>query len=261
VLKAFVSPVKDRRGQLIGAVVALHDISKEKELERLREDFTAMMVHELRSPLTAVRGASSALREHEKDFPKEKQTDYLHMIEDSAKDMLTIVNDLLDVAKIEAGKFQISPRETDMADLILHKAKEFQPLAVEKGLSLETKVPDKKVMATFDAVRIGQVITNLVSNAVKFTQNGKVEIAFVQEDKGLKITVSDTGPGIEEKDLGRLFSKFGQLESNKTRTAEGTGLGLVIAKGIVEAHGGKIWGESVLGKGSAFSFTLPTPKS
>ena len=261
VLKAFVSPVKDRRGQLIGAVVALHDISKEKELERLREDFTSMMVHELRSPLTAVRGASSALREHEKDFPKEKQTDYLHMIEDSAKDMLAIVTDLLDVAKIEAGKFQISPRETNMADLILHKAKEFQALAVEKGLSLETKVPDKVVLATFDPVRIGQVITNLVSNAIKFTQNGKVEIALVQEDKGLKITVSDTGPGIEEKDLGRLFSKFGQLESNKTRTAEGTGLGLVIAKGIVEAHGGKIWGESALGKGSTFSFTLPAPKS
>lgn len=260
-LKVFIAPVKDNKGKGLGAVVLLHDISKEKELERLREDFTAMMVHELRSPLTAVRGASSALQMHAKDFPKKKKDEYLRMIERSSEDMLRIVNDLLDAAKIEAGKFQINPEVTDLTELVKAKAEEYRALALEKGLNLEVKAPQEKVELDVDATRIGQVMSNLLSNAIKFTDTGTVEINIASKEAEALVSVLDTGHGIDPQDQPRLFSKFGQLATQKPRTAKGTGLGLVIAKGIVEAHGGKIWVESKLGKGSTFSFSLPRKKS
>jgi signal transduction histidine kinase len=256
VLKVFIAPVKDKKGQLIGAGVLLHDISKEKELERLREDFTAMMVHELRSPLTAVRGASTALQSH-KDFPENKKEEYLRMIEQSSEDMLSIVNDLLDVAKIEAGKFQISLTPTSINKLIQDKVEEYRPLASEKNLALETKLPDREVKLTIDPRRIGQVVANLLSNAIKFTDQGQISVTLTDKENEITVSVTDTGSGIQPKDQARLFSKFGQLDSNLPRTAKGTGLGLVIAKGIVEAHGGNIWVESKVEEGSTFSFSIP----
>lgn len=257
VLKLFIAPVKDRKEKLIGTVVALHDVSKEKELERLREDFTAMMVHELRSPLTAMRGASTALQIHTKDFSEEKKREYLKMIEDSSVDMLGIVNDLLDVAKIEVGKFQISPEPSNINELIFKKVEEYRPLALEKNLNLEFSSPDHEAKLRIDPKRINQVIANLLSNAVKFTDEGTIDINLEDKENEVTVSVSDTGPGIDPKDQQRLFSKFGQLESKMPRTAKGTGLGLIIAKGIVEAHGGKIWFESKPEEGSRFSFSIP----
>lgn len=257
IIQAFISPVKDKFANIIGAVVVLHDISKEEELERLREDFTAMMVHELRAPLTAVRGASNTLLSHTDDFSAEKKEEYLHMIEDSSKNMLEIVNDLLDAAKIEVGKFQISKVATDLAKLLKDKVQQLEPVALEKGLKMEIDLPPEEVTLELDPVRIGQVITNLISNAIKFTQEGKIEVSLDKRESQATVSIKDTGEGIDSKDQIRLFSKFGQLTSNQPRTAEGTGLGLVIAKGIIESHGGKIWLESEIGKGSTFSFNLP----
>lgn len=256
VVKLFVSPVKDRRDKIIGGVIAFHDISKEKELERLREDFTAMMVHELRSPLTAVRGASVSLLDHQ-DFPEEKKKEYLKMIQESSENMLEIVSNLLDVAKIEADKFRIDPKPAPVNQLISKKAEEYEPLAQEKGLDLESRLPEKEIEVEMDSKRIGQVINNLLSNAIKFTSKGKVTISLEDGEDKVRVSVIDTGPGIEAQDQEKLFSKFGQLESNLPRTAEGTGLGLVIAKGIVEAHGGAIGIKSKKGEGSTFFFTLP----
>lgn len=260
ILKVFVIPVKDKLGNRIGTAALLHDISKEKELERLREDFTAMMVHELRTPLTAVRGASNALQKHEAEFSKEKQREYLQMIEGSADQMIAIVNDLLDVAKIEAGKFQVNKEPTEMTEVIRLKTEEFRPLVQEKHLELTTDIPQGKMTLEVDPTRIGQVLANLLSNAIKFTEQGKVEVSLKESNREVVVAIRDTGPGIAEEDRGRLFSKFGQLEKKSTRTAQGTGLGLVIAKGIVEAHGGRIWLESEVGRGSTFFVGLPKGK-
>lgn len=257
VLKVFIAPVKDRKAKLIGAVVVLHDISKAKELERLREDFTAMMVHELRSPLTAMRGASTALQTHAKDFSEEKKEEYLKMIKHSSEDMLGIVNDLLDVAKIEVGKFQINPAATNINRIIQDKAEEYKPLALEKNLTLEAHLPDQEVKLKIDPERIGQVIANLLSNAIKFTDEGQIGLSLTDKENEITVSVKDTGPGIDPKDQARLFSKFGQLTTKLPRTARGTGLGLVIARGIVEAHGGKIWIDSKPEEGSTFSFSIP----
>ena len=257
VVQVFISPVKDPKQTLLGTVLMLHDISKEKELERLREDFTAMMVHELRAPLTAVRGASNTILAHPDAFPEAKRTEYLHMIEQSSQDMLAIVNNLLDVAKIESGKFQITVTKSDMGKVLREKVEEYKPLAMEKGLGITLMLPEQTPEVMFDPVRIGQVIVNLLSNAINFTKTGGIEVGLRDSEKELTIAFKDTGERIKPQDQARLFSKFGQLETKLPRTAQGTGLGLVIAKGIVEAHGGKIWVESKPGEGSTFSFTIP----
>ncbi len=259
-VRVLISPVSDKREKLIGVVMVFHDISKEKELERLREDFIAMMVHELRAPLTAVKGASSAIMSHKEGFPEEKKNEYLTMIKNSSENMLAIVNDLLDVAKIEAEKMQIDKTEADIVKLIELKVSEFTPLTEEKNLKITTEIEAEKVKGIFDPSRIGQVLTNLLSNAIKFTEKGSITIKLSKNENEATISIKDTGNGMKSEEQSRLFSKFAQLTTNKPRTAEGTGLGLVVAKGIIEAHGGKIWVESQEGKGSTFSFTLPLKK-
>jgi signal transduction histidine kinase len=257
VVQLFIAPVKDNKSEIIGIVLVLHDISKEKELERLREDFTAMMVHELRAPLTAVRGASDAILTHEQTFTADKKKEYLQMIGNSSKDMLGIVNDLLDVAKIEAGKFKVTKGSGDLTELVKEKVEAFKPVALEKQLELNLELSQEEIKTEFDALRIGQVLSNLLSNAIKFTDKGKITVSLTKNNEEVQVSVKDTGVGVKPEDQKRLFSKFSQLATKLPRTAEGTGLGLVIAKGIVESHGGKIWVESGEGEGSTFFFTIP----
>jgi signal transduction histidine kinase len=254
-------PVVDEKNKVIGVVLILHDISKDQELERLREDFIAMMIHELRAPLTAVRGASSAILSHGEKLPEEKRGEYLKMIRETSENMLAIVNDLLDVAKIEAGKIQIDKQAADLCVLIKTKADEFELLVKEKGLELITNLPNERTECLVDVGRIGQVLSNLISNAIKFTEKGSITVSLNKDDKNATISIKDTGIGIKKEHLARLFSKFSQLETRQPRTAMGTGLGLVVAKGIVDAHGGKIRVESEEGNGSTFSFSLPFTKS
>lgn len=260
-VQVLLSPVKDKKDRLIGVVMVLHDISKEKELERLREDFTAMMIHELRAPLTAVRGASSSLLSHKEGFPEDKKQEYLNMIKESSENMLAIVNDLLDVAKIEVGKMTIDLKTADIGKLVKVKTEAFVPLAQEKSLDLKAEVPDQPVEVEIDTDRIGQVLSNLLSNAIKFTEQGSIIVSLEAGDTEVKVWVKDTGVGIKPEDQSRLFSKFAQLGTKKPRTAEGTGLGLVVARGIVEAHAGRIWVDSEEGKGSTFYFTIPLKKA
>ena len=220
-----------------------------------------MMVHELRAPLTAIRGASSSLISHKEGFPEEKKEEYLNMIQTTSENMLEIVNDLLDVAKIEAEKMAINPQIANLVKLVQVKVEEFKPLAQEKGLAIQSQLPEEAVEVEIDTNRIGQVLTNLLSNAIKFTEQGEITVKLEPKETEVTISIQDTGIGIKPIDQSRLFSKFAQLETKKPRTAEGTGLGLVVAKGIVDAHLGKIWVESEEGKGSKFFFTIPIKKS
>lgn len=262
VIEITVTPVRDKAGIYRGVAVILHDITTEKSLEKLRQEFTAMMVHELRAPLTAVRWSSEALLKSLHDakaqLEKAKLEDGITTIDLAATNMLELVNDLLDVAKIEAGKFDLNIQEYNLVESIKGQLKAFEPQAQAKHLSLSYIGPEKQ-LAKFDRVRISQVVTNLLSNAIKYTDSGEIVLNIASEPDAKKIVVSvkDSGIGVSHEDLSVLFSKFKQLKSFDS-SRKGTGLGLVVSKGIVEAHGGQIWAESSGENfGSTFYFSLP----
>ena len=263
-LELTVSPVKDSVGEIIGASVVFHDITTEKSLEKLRQEFTAMMVHELRAPLTAVRWSSESLVKNlslAAGMDPAKVKDTAVTIETASNNMLELVNDLLDVAKIEAGKFELNIQEYDLVELIKEQAKAFTPQAEVKHLAINVITPEKYVLK-FDRVRIGQVLSNLISNSIKYTDSGQLDINLNvnAEEKQIAVSIKDTGVGVSREDLSQLFSKFKQLKGSD-HARKGTGLGLVVSKGIVEAHGGKIWAESAgENMGSTFYFSLPLDK-
>lgn len=262
-LELTISPVKDNTGNNIGVTVVFHDITTEKSLEKLRQEFTAMMVHELRAPLTAVRWSSESLIKNltssktgESDPAKIKET--VITIETAAHNMLELVNDLLDVAKIEAGKFELNIQQNDLVEIIREQSQIFQKQASVKHLAINViSPPEFKIKC--DRIRIMQVLGNLISNAIKYTDAGQIDINLNvdSQNKMAIVSIRDTGIGIAREDLSQLFSKFKQL-NNVDRSRKGTGLGLVVSKGIVEAHGGKIWAESPgENLGSTFYFSLP----
>lgn len=254
-----ISPVIDDNQNRVGTVVLFHDVTAQRQLERIRDEFTAMMVHELRAPLTVVRGATDMFLKNPVMGAQPQGQELLKTMENSATTMLTLVNDLLDVAKIEAGKFQIVKTKNSLAQTIADRVTFFQQLAGPKSIVLSQNVPNSDLLAEFDRDRIAQVLNNLLSNAIKFTPlGGKIAVSANKTDLSapeISVSVSDTGQGIAPEKLSDLFSKFHQLHADAT---SGTGLGLVIAKGIVESHGGKMSVISKLGEGSTFSFTIPT---
>lgn len=263
-LEVAISPVTDNSGQIIAASVLFHDVTTEKTLEKTRQEFTAMMVHELRAPLTAVRWSSESLLKNvaasqTPDAAKVKDT--MVTIETASNNMLELVNDLLDVAKIEAGKFELNIQDYDIVEIIHEQAKAFKPQAEQKHLTINVTTPEKYVLK-IDRVRIGQVLGNLISNAIKYTDTGTIDInlSLNAEEKTATVAVKDSGIGVSREDLSHLFSKFKQLKTGD-HARKGTGLGLVVSKGIVEAHGGKIGAESTgENLGSTFYFTLPFGK-
>jgi len=264
-LEVTFTPVKNNIGEKIGASVVFHDITTEKSLEKLRQEFTAMMVHELRAPLTAVRWSSESLIKNlaasQAGIDPAKVKDTVMTIETASNNMLELVNDLLDVAKIEAGKFELNLQEYDIVEVMHEQVKAFGPQAEIKHLTLGVTAPEKYILK-FDRVRVGQVLSNLISNSIKYTDAGQITInlSIDSANKLATISVKDTGIGVAREDLSDLFSKFKQLKTGD-RSRKGTGLGLVVTKGIVESHGGKVWAESAgEGLGSTFSFSLPLDK-
>lgn len=260
-LEIAISTVKDSGGGKIGASVVFHDITTEKSLEKLRQEFTAMMVHELRAPLTAVRWSSESLVKNlatAQGMDPRKVKDTVVTIETASNNMLELVNDLLDVAKIEAGKFELNAQDYDLVEVLESQAQAYRPQVEMKHLTLNVTAPAKCLMK-FDKVRISQVFGNLLSNAVKYTDSGQIDINLQVDEPHHQavVAIKDTGVGIPSEDLNMLFSKFKQLKSSD-RARKGTGLGLVVSKGIVESHGGKIWVESAgENLGSTFYFSLP----
>ncbi|MBI4036826.1 hypothetical protein HY385_00160 [Candidatus Daviesbacteria bacterium] len=256
VLQIDVEPVKDQIGYLLGVVVVFHDVSKQKQLEHLKEEFTAMMVHELRTPITTIfYSVDGMLADSEKMSPSQLEQN-LRIIKSTSDEMLSLVNELLDVAKIEAGKFIVNKTVGDLGQFIKDQLVVFQPQADHNKLALTSEIGEGLTKVPFDQNRIGQVMNNLLSNALKYTDAGQIKVTAKGDNGQVAVTVADSGEGINPADLPKLFSKFEQLGRDGKKV--GTGLGLVVAKGIVEAHGGKIWANSQgLGKGTTFTFSLP----
>ncbi|MFA5932478.1 MAG: ATP-binding protein [Microgenomates group bacterium] len=253
-----VEPVIDQYGYLLGAAVVFRDVTAARELDKMRDEFTAMMVHELRTPLTTITYGTADLMTGLEKLSTADIAKTIGVIQSTTGEMLDLVNDLLDAAKIESGKFEITKKEDDLVSLINEKITMFKPTTDQKGLKLVSEVTPTLAKLPFDRRRIGQTLDNLLSNAIKYTDKGSVTIKAEITDDHVMISVVDTGDGMKSEDIAKLFSKFEQFGKGKSGERKGTGLGLVVAKGIVEAHNGKIWGSSTgLGKGSTFAFTLP----
>jgi adenylate cyclase len=233
---------------------------KHRELEeasRHKSQFLANMSHELRTPLNAVLGYAELIQDGIYGDVPEKIRGVLERVQQNGRHLLGLINDVLDLSKIEAGELTLSPVDYSMRELALGVVSATETLATEKQLALEVDVSADLPHGRGDERRITQVLMNLVSNAIKFTETGSVTIQAKVEDGSFVVTVADTGMGIAAEDLERIFGEFQQVDSSSTRKKGGTGLGLAIAKRIVELHGGRIWVESSPGQGSTFSFTLP----
>jgi signal transduction histidine kinase/CHASE3 domain sensor protein len=233
---------------------------KGRELEaasRHKSEFLANMSHELRTPLNAVLGYAELIEDGIYGEVPQKMADVLERIQQNGRHLLGLINDVLDLSKIEAGQLTLSPVDYSMRELVLDVVSATEALAAEKKLALEVDAPPDLPRGRGDERRLTQVLMNLVSNAIKFTETGSVTIRAKVEDGSFLVAVTDTGVGIAPADRERIFEEFQQVDSSSTRKKGGTGLGLAIAKRIVELHGGRIWVDSTPGQGSTFAFTLP----
>ncbi len=224
---------------------------------RAKSDFLASMSHELRTPMNSVIGFSEMILDGIYGEVPPEIREVVEEIRNSGDHLLGLINDVLDISKIEAGRMELRLTENAVSDCVETVVARMRSLAQEKGLELRTETEDGLPVGIFDLQRITQVLQNLVGNAIKFTKQGKVEIGVQKEDGNFVIRVSDTGVGIPEDDLESIFSEFEQVDSSVTRETQGSGLGLAISKRIVEMHGGRISVESEVGAGSTFRFTLP----
>jgi signal transduction histidine kinase len=228
-----------------------------EEASKHKSQFLANMSHELRTPLNAILGYTELVLDGIYGDPAEKMRNVLERIQTNGKHLLGLINDVLDLSKIEAGQLVLTLNEYSIKDMMQGVYVAIEPLAGNKKLSFKLEVPSDLPRAHGDERRLSQVLLNLVGNAIKFTDTGEVAMKASSINGSYTIAVKDTGPGIAEADQAKIFEEFQQSESTHTKAKGGTGLGLAIAKRIVEMHGGRLWVESQLGSGSTFFFTVP----
>ena len=253
---------RDELGALAANVNRMNDELRRlyKELETTsqhKSDFLANMSHELRTPMNAIIGFSQVLREGLVGDVNEKQAEYLEDILSSGNHLLALINDVLDLSKVEAGQVELQVAPFSLQDALERGVSMVREQATSEGVQVTLHRNGSLDVVSGDERRIRQVIFNLLSNAVKFTpEGGRVDVSAKRVDGDMRVSVADSGPGIAAEDLERIFEEFQQTEAGARQT-EGTGLGLALSKRFVEMHGGRIWCESELGKGSTFEFTLP----
>jgi len=215
------------------------------------------MSHELRTPLNAILGYTELILDNIYGPVPEQVGGVLKRVERNGRHLLSLINDVLDLSKIEAGQFVLSLSDFSMKDVVQTVFTAVESLAAEKRIKLIAAVPPGLPSGSADERRITQVLLNLVGNAIKFTEIGEVRVEVSVTDGVFRVAVSDTGPGVPTAEQENIFEAFRQGESSSVRKKSGTGLGLSIAKHIVEMHGGRIWVESAAGNGSTFCFSLP----
>jgi signal transduction histidine kinase/hemerythrin-like domain-containing protein len=228
-----------------------------EEASQHKSQFLANMSHELRTPLNAILGYTELIADGIYGEVPEKINGVMERVQASGQHLLGLINDVLDLSKIEAGQLTLSVDEYSFHDVVHSVISGVESLAAEKHLKLTTDLPDDLPPGRGDERRIAQVLLNLVGNAIKFTDSGEVAVRVTALDSTFVASVSDTGPGISREQQELIFDEFQQVDSSSTREKGGSGLGLAIAKRIVELHGGRIWIDSALGKGSTCSFSLP----
>ena len=225
-----------------------------KQVEKYKSDFFSNITHDLKTPITAIKGATELIYKKYGDNPDIKP--YLEIQNRNIKKLSNMVENLLDCAKIEAGKLELSLEETDISEVIEDAIVMLMPIAWEKKVKLEYSPPQEPISLLIDRNRIEQAISNLLSNAIRFSpEDMPVEITLYKDKQDIKITIEDYGPGIPEEEWEQVFMKFFRRAGEKA--SEGIGLGLAIVKGIVEAHGGRVWISKPKHRGTAFIISLP----
>jgi signal transduction histidine kinase len=251
--------------QLAGmASIAIRNVrsyEKARELDRLKSEFVAVVSHEVRTPLTSIKGSLEILTDSRYFQVSEKQSELLQISQANVERLEQLITSILDFSKLESGTLSTSFEEIRPEHVLESVVSEMRNLASREGIEICLEVESPLPVIEADELRLVRVLTNLVSNAVKAvkvaSRGGKIRVRATGEDDGLRVDVIDQGIGIAPEDLPKLFIKFQQLDSSNTRISSGTGLGLVISKGIIEEHGGRIWVTSEKGKGSTFSFWVP----
>lgn len=282
-----VLPVFGKQNEILGSVIVFHDVTHDVEIERLREDFTSMLVHELRSPLDGVKSIIEVLRSDAVTVDADKYAHYLSMMYQSSVQMLSLVNDILDVSKVESGKFEVHPEPMSIKSVVNDRVAFYKTTADDASLKLEARVDEvipESIQA--DGQGIAQIYNNLISNALKFTEKGGAITAFAvhhsagsvladelmrinltlpnvipdatEWSDGIVIGVVDSGMGIPEDEISMLFDRYRQVSTARKKSGKkGTGLGLAIIKGIAEGHGGSVAVASHEGVGTAFVVHIP----
>ena len=258
------SILKDSKGDIVGFSGTGRDLTERKRAEgalietmKVKSDFTSTVSHELRTPLTAIKEGIAIVLDGTAGVINAEQKDFLSLAKRNVDRLARLINDVLDFQKLDAHKMVFNIEENDINELIREVHNTMAPLTDKKGLGFSLQLGEGLPRVKFDRDRIVQVLTNLVSNAIKFTQNGSIVIASSRGDNAIQVSVKDTGPGVKEEDMGKLFQQFRQLEKITERKTGGTGLGLAISKEIIEKHKGRIWAESEFGKGTTFCFIIP----
>ena len=233
----------------------LHRLNKQlEEVSRHKSEFLANLSHELRTPLNAILGGSELLAEGLFGELNEKQTEYIHDIHESGQHLLSLINDVLDLSKVEAGRLELQPGHFGLRSLMESSVTIVRERASRKSIDLQVEPPAEEVIVEADERKVKQIVYNLLSNAVRFTpEGGKVVFRAHREGDEAIFAVEDSGPGVAEEFRERIFDEFFQAPGAE----EGTGLGLALSKRLVELHGGRIWLETKVGQGSRFSFAIP----
>ncbi|MFA5270813.1 MAG: PAS domain S-box protein [Candidatus Omnitrophota bacterium] len=258
------SPIIGSNNETIGTVHIVKDITERKKVEEalkeaigLKSYFTSMVSHELRTPLTAIKEGISIVMDGSAGQLNDEQKNFLDISKRNVDRLARLINDVLDYQKLESGRYEFHIQENDINKIINEVQDTMISMAKNKGIDIVLNLDKNLPKIKCDKDKIIQVFTNLISNAIKFTEKGNIAISSVKGDNIVKIIIKDTGIGIKTEDLSKLFTAFEQLEKGNARKTGGTGLGLVISKEIIEKHKGKIWVESEFGKGSEFHIVLP----
>jgi signal transduction histidine kinase len=257
--------VVQKKGDMAEQVEAIAEFTERlKELDQLKSDLMSMVAHDFRTPLTVIKGYTALMIDGDTGTISETQQEFLKTIDESADRLLNLINDFLDVTKIESGKLEIKYIEFDIGELIVSVVKEFNEVYQKKNISLHLNIQeqDKLIKIEADRDRIRQVLDNLIGNAIKYTpENGHVFIEAVElENNNVRISIRDTGIGIPIEEQKKVFDKFFRTKVGQ-QFSSGTGLGLSIVKNIIEKHNGSITVESELGNGSTFTLILPREKT
>jgi signal transduction histidine kinase/DNA-binding response OmpR family regulator len=252
------APVQGGDGEPLGHLFAFRDVTRERAVDRMKTEFVSLVSHELRTPLTSIKGYVDLLLDGEVGDLEPDQKEFLAIVRNNAQRLVALINDLLDISRIESGKIELRPTAVDLARLIEGATMAMRPQLDGKRQRLIVSVADNLPSIWGDADRVAQVLTNLVSNAHKYTPvNGAIRIAAECQGHQVRVDVQDTGIGLSAEEQSQLFTKFFRAENRATQEVGGTGLGLVITRSLVEMHGGTMEVVSAPGKGATFSFTLP----
>jgi signal transduction histidine kinase/DNA-binding response OmpR family regulator len=257
VVSAHMTPVVSESGEALGVVTALRDITREVEADRAKSEFVSTVSHELRTPLTSIKGYTDLLHGGAVGAINDHQKRFLGIIKSNADRLTALINDLLDISRIESGRVKIKREPQKLIEIVHEVAESLREQIESKGLRLELRIPDDIPDIMGDRVRLNQIVTNMLSNAYKYTDEGWVRLSLSSLEGAIRLDVADSGIGMSTEVQGKIFEKFYRADTPVMEGRGGTGLGLAITKELVELHGGRLWVKSEVGLGSTFTVILP----